>query len=198
MTKIWRCTVCGYLHEGEQPPDICPICKVDASKLELLSDAETPASQQAGEQSLGFFAEMRSAFVPHAVSAHFPNALLPTLGLFLLLYFVSGNSSFELSSYYLLLITALVVPATFVTGLLDWKKHYGGKSATIFRNKILLGLLLLVLGTVSVLLRWLVPDVLSAGGWLTWLYCGLLLTMLICVTLLGHYGGMLVFARAGR
>jgi len=22
----WRCTVCGYIHEGEEPPEICPVC----------------------------------------------------------------------------------------------------------------------------------------------------------------------------
>lgn len=24
--KKWVCNVCGYIHEGETPPDICPIC----------------------------------------------------------------------------------------------------------------------------------------------------------------------------
>ena len=24
--KKWRCKVCGYIHEGETPPDVCPVC----------------------------------------------------------------------------------------------------------------------------------------------------------------------------
>jgi len=24
--KRWKCTVCGYLHEGERPPEACPTC----------------------------------------------------------------------------------------------------------------------------------------------------------------------------
>jgi len=24
--KTYRCTVCGYEHIGDQPPDICPVC----------------------------------------------------------------------------------------------------------------------------------------------------------------------------
>jgi rubrerythrin len=24
--KKWKCTVCGYIHEGDEPPDLCPIC----------------------------------------------------------------------------------------------------------------------------------------------------------------------------
>ena len=26
MTKQWKCTVCGYIHEGKNPPDRCPVC----------------------------------------------------------------------------------------------------------------------------------------------------------------------------
>lgn len=26
--KKWECTVCGYIHEGETPPEVCPICGV--------------------------------------------------------------------------------------------------------------------------------------------------------------------------
>jgi rubrerythrin len=24
--KKWKCTVCGYIHEGKQPPENCPVC----------------------------------------------------------------------------------------------------------------------------------------------------------------------------
>ena len=27
----WICSVCGYVHEGDQPPEFCPVCKVPAS-----------------------------------------------------------------------------------------------------------------------------------------------------------------------
>ncbi|MEG2421659.1 MAG: NADH peroxidase [Oscillospiraceae bacterium] len=29
----WVCTVCGYVHEGDNPPDFCPVCKAPASKF---------------------------------------------------------------------------------------------------------------------------------------------------------------------
>ncbi|MCD7768857.1 MAG: NADH peroxidase [Oscillospiraceae bacterium] len=29
----WVCTVCGYVHEGDQAPEVCPICKAPASKF---------------------------------------------------------------------------------------------------------------------------------------------------------------------
>ncbi len=29
----WVCTVCGYVHEGDEPPKTCPVCKVKSDKF---------------------------------------------------------------------------------------------------------------------------------------------------------------------
>ncbi|MBD7913518.1 NADH peroxidase, partial [Clostridium sp. Sa3CUN1] len=31
--KKFVCTVCGYVHEGDMAPEVCPICKVGADKF---------------------------------------------------------------------------------------------------------------------------------------------------------------------
>ncbi|MHB0877505.1 MAG: ferredoxin-thioredoxin reductase catalytic domain-containing protein [Anaerolineae bacterium] len=31
---VWRCRVCGYLCAREEPPEICPICKVKKERFE--------------------------------------------------------------------------------------------------------------------------------------------------------------------
>ena len=36
--KKFVCTVCGYIHEGENAPEICPVCKVGADKFVEKSD----------------------------------------------------------------------------------------------------------------------------------------------------------------
>ncbi len=36
--KKFVCTVCGYIHEGDTPPEICPVCKVDADKFIEMKD----------------------------------------------------------------------------------------------------------------------------------------------------------------
>ena len=33
MAKKFRCTVCGYIHEGDAAPEKCPLCKVPAEKF---------------------------------------------------------------------------------------------------------------------------------------------------------------------
>ena len=34
--KKWRCKVCGYVHEGEFPPDKCPQCGASKDAFEEL------------------------------------------------------------------------------------------------------------------------------------------------------------------
>ena len=34
--KKFVCTICGYIHEGDAPPEICPICKATSDKFQEL------------------------------------------------------------------------------------------------------------------------------------------------------------------
>lgn len=44
MKKKFICTVCGYIHEGTEAPEKCPVCKAQASKFKELNDpTEGPA-----------------------------------------------------------------------------------------------------------------------------------------------------------
>lgn len=36
----FRCTVCAYVHEGEEPPEVCPICGVGPELFERVEPAE--------------------------------------------------------------------------------------------------------------------------------------------------------------
>ena len=49
MTK-WKCTVCGYIHEGDTPPESCPVCKQPASKFVKLEE-EAKKNPYAGTQT---------------------------------------------------------------------------------------------------------------------------------------------------
>jgi rubrerythrin len=35
---VWRCINCGYLHEGEEAPDLCPACAHPRDYYELLGE----------------------------------------------------------------------------------------------------------------------------------------------------------------
>ena len=187
MQMKWRCTVCGYIHEGEEPPDICPVCGVDSAKFVPVEDPK-----------VNLLKDMMETFEPHAVAAHFPNALLPTLALFIAIAFVLGRDSFETASFYLLCVVLVTAPATLATGIRDWKRKFDGTRAVIFKKKIALGSVLIILSVCAVALRLNNPEIMQGPGLLKYLYFGLIAVMLGCVALLGHYGGKLVFSLMGK
>ncbi len=34
----WVCPVCGYVHEGDTAPEVCPVCKVPGEKFNKMAD----------------------------------------------------------------------------------------------------------------------------------------------------------------
>lgn len=38
MKKKFICTVCGYIYEGTEAPDVCPVCKAPKSKFKEMED----------------------------------------------------------------------------------------------------------------------------------------------------------------
>lgn len=38
MTSYWRCNVCGYVHQGDTAPMICPKCGVGAEEFEPMKE----------------------------------------------------------------------------------------------------------------------------------------------------------------
>lgn len=45
--KMWRCDVCGYIYEGEDPPENCPKCTAPRDKFVLLDEEEAEMMQEA-------------------------------------------------------------------------------------------------------------------------------------------------------
>jgi rubrerythrin len=43
--KKWVCSICGYVHEGEDAPDFCPVCKVPKEKFKLQQEGATWAAE---------------------------------------------------------------------------------------------------------------------------------------------------------
>lgn len=44
--KQWKCKVCGYIHTGDVPPDVCPVCGAAADDFELVNDANPTQAEK--------------------------------------------------------------------------------------------------------------------------------------------------------
>ena len=63
--KKFRCTVCGYIHEGDTPPERCPQCKVPASKFVEIVENEDGPLQFVDEHVIGIAQGVDEDIVNH-------------------------------------------------------------------------------------------------------------------------------------
>lgn len=40
MKKKFICTVCGYIHEGTEAPEVCPVCKASKAKFKEMDESD--------------------------------------------------------------------------------------------------------------------------------------------------------------
>ena len=106
--KKWQCSVCKYVHTGEEPPEKCPVCGVSSDKFVLLEEDTEPdaieaepvaeASKTDDTPGAAFFEKFGSAAVhmekaaqlmvkhhAHPMSVHLPNGVIPVVAILVIL-----------------------------------------------------------------------------------------------------------------
>ncbi len=203
--KKWECTVCGYIHEGDEPPDVCPICGAGKEYFKELVEEETAEQQdvagtssdpagsaqpaQDSDEPSGI-AALVLKFHLHPIMAHTPNGVLPMALIFLFLGSVFGIAGFEMASFFSFVFVLLSMPLVILTGYLEWKNRYKGIKTKIFGVKI--GASIVVLTTLTAMVIWRIVDPIVAASASRWIYLLVGLVMVGAVGLAGHMGGKLV------
>jgi rubrerythrin len=53
MSKKWKCAVCGYIHEGDRPPDTCPVCGAHRWQFMIYEPLPAPLEKHLKEAFAG-------------------------------------------------------------------------------------------------------------------------------------------------
>jgi uncharacterized membrane protein len=122
---------------------------------------------------------------------HFPIAFLVAAPLFLVLHLLFEKLSFELCSYYLLILGTIASPLAIATGFFAWWINYRLRPSRLVKRKIQVSVLLVILEAGLVFWRSMNPDVAQKAIQPVYLILVLCLTPL--VLLLGYYGGQMTF-----
>ena len=200
--RKWECTVCGYIHEGDEPPDECPICGAGKEYFKELVDAKPEVGDAAqtvsavpGQQddAASSLANLVLKFHLHPIMAHTPNGILPMALLFLIIALVFGAraSGFESASFFSFVFVLLNLPVVILTGYLEWQNRYKGIRTKIFGVKIAASVVVLCTLTAMVIWRLIDPAVATSES--RWIYLLIGVVMIGAVGLAGHMGGKLVF-----
>jgi len=124
---------------------------------------------------------------PHPMIVHFPIALLMASSLFVLLYLIFKNPSFEITSFYLFILGAIASPFAMATGLLTWWVNYRLKLTLFVKRKIQFSILLLIFEIILILWRSSQSQISNP------LYFIMIVILTPIVSLLGYYGGQMTF-----
>lgn len=205
--KKWKCTVCGYIHEGDEPPDECPVCGADGSKFIEMDDEEPTQTETEKTESETKEADLQSEdSTPslkhnrlfdlmvkhhiHPVSVHIPNGVLPVSVIFIFLAAIFNFTGLSQAAFYNLVFVVLAMPLVLFSGYIEWRTKYEGKLTTLFKTKMVCGAV--VTFTAIILVVWLFVDPQVAASFkLSFLFINIV--MLAAATIAGFLGGKLVF-----
>jgi predicted heme/steroid binding protein/uncharacterized membrane protein len=130
---------------------------------------------------------------PHPMLVHFPIVFLIATAGFTLLYLLTGNRSFEITGWYCLWGGVLFAVPSIATGLLTWWLNYDAEFLRQVIIKLILSPLMLLLGTATLIWRYLDPEILVFWQPASYLYLGCILALAALVSAIGWYGGTLSF-----
>ena len=217
--KSWRCTVCGYIHNGDEPPEKCPVCGADKSLFEeIIEEAQTEDqdSKQTDETApqapgaspgmdLGpepktifgrlyrFKIQMMLKHHAHPVSVHIPNGVLPISVALMILSALTGATSLAIAAHINMVFVVLTLPFVLFSGYIEWQNRYKGLRSSRFIIKIICACVVTVI-SVLLVLWWVVdPDILQTASMARngFIFMGLI--MLAAAIIAGLIGGKLVF-----
>ena len=217
--KKWRCTVCGYIHTGDEPPEKCPVCGADKSLFEeIIEDArdeqrESKTTDEKAPPSSGmspgpdpetepktivgrfyrFNTRMMLKHHAHPVSVHIPNGVLPVSFILMILSVLTGAVSLATAARINMIFVVLTLPFVLFSGYIEWQQRYKGLRSSRFITKIICACTV-ALSSVLLVCWWIVdPGILQTTSMARNVFLLIALIMLTAAVIAGFIGGKLVF-----
>lgn len=215
--KKWRCTVCGYIHNGDEPPEKCPVCGADKSLFEEIieetqadphdtekpedtvpetpgaSGDQTPKSKTIFGRLYQFKIQMILKHHAHPVSVHIPNGVLPISFVLMVLSVLTGAASLATAAHINMVFVVLTLPFVLFSGYIEWQNRYKGLRSSRFITKIICACIVTVTSVLLVLWWVIDPGILQTSSLARSAFLFISLIMLAAAVVAGLIGGKLVF-----
>ena len=201
--KKWKCTICNYIHEGDTPPERCPICNAPASKFILLEgeaekkeEKDTAGKEPAKEPEqpktpLDKITDTLIRHHAHPVSVHIPNGMLPVTVLIILLAWIFDSTLLSKTAFVNIIFVTLSLPLVLFTGVVEWTKKYNKAMTPLFKIKITAAAV--TSASCLIVLLWFIIDPAVLDSPKSIIFILLNLIMIGAAGVAGLLGGKLVF-----
>ncbi len=144
----------------------------------------------------------------HPILVHFSLAYSMAIPLLAVFYFLTDIASFEVASYYMLVLAFVAAPLSALTGFFSWRITYEHHMTRLFSRKIWLTILVTSIITICFVWRTLDPHILFTREEFDYVFLGLLdqvlpekyiyfvliFSLVPINILLGYFGGKIVYS----
>lgn len=130
---------------------------------------------------------------PHPMTVHFPIVFLTASPIFMLLYLITGQSSFETTALHCLGGGLLFSLVAISTGWVTWRANYFGKSMPAITVKQWLSVLLMMTALITLVWRLVDPTILTVWRSGSLAYAILSVTLIPMIGIIGWNGAKLTF-----
>jgi len=208
--RKWQCTVCGYIHIGDEPPETCPVCGADRSKFIEITDTDKTVAADAPNdkpfpasppsvsdfRSSNWFDFAHNLMIKHhlhPISVHVPNGIIPAIIVFVFLSLFFHRLGFSTAAFYNTVFVMISLPVVLYSGFNEWKRKYKGAMTKIFITKITAACVVTATVIISVVCYLINPEILYTPSVFRTGFLLLQLVMLAATAVAGYIGGKLVF-----
>ena len=217
--KKWKCTICGYVHEGDEAPEKCPVCGADKSLFEEIVEAAPAAADTPVEEAppaetppadpravdlgpapstpLGRVRHVLMGQMlkhhAHPITVHFPNGVLPVALVFMVLSVLFESRAMETAAYCNLVFVVITLPAVLYSGYVEWQIRYKGLRSRQFTIKIACAAAVFTASALAVVWWTINPDILRVPSSGRTLFFMVNFLSLGAAGVAGLIGGKLVF-----
>jgi len=179
---------------GEDLTDFLPLAPHGEEVLTRVSqigsvEEDTPVSPNLK----GNLRELYGKFHPHPVTVHFPIGLFSFAALMQCMFIISKIGSFENAAFYALVCATLSAFPAAGSGMLSWWLNYEMTMTSIFRNKLILSSLLLLMGISAIMLRLLIPDISAQHDIGSLVYTALVFAQVPVAMFIAYNGGKILW-----
>ena len=207
--KKWKCTVCGYIHTGDEPPESCPVCGAGADLFEEVIQEADPAKEEQIKEPLAATEKEEEIVTEspkgsldliigfvlkhhiHPISVHTPNGVLPLAVILYLLAWIFDYELFAKAGFINLVFVVLAFPVVVSTGIMEWKNKYNSALTTIFKLNIFTASLTVISCVITMIWYLLDSNVLETDR--AWAFILINLISLASAGVAGFIGGKFVF-----
>ena len=198
-SKLWRNGHHMQRHDaGADLTDVFPTAPHGPEVFERVARVGTvksaaPAATEPAVPAAPAWAQKILDFHPHPIMVHFPQAFLSFASLFLILFYVTRSACLERTAFYVMLSGAAMAVPTVATGFFHWIFKYARASGGVYKFKIGMSFVALILSWTAVAVHFSTGPLPSSPISIPVL--ALYLAIVPVIVAIGHAGGIIVFGR---